>query len=729
MRFALALAAGLSLCACSPQSFDFKAIETVNGISTPSITINGGAEFTNNLEVRVTVQSPDTKWMKLTNDKDCATAADWMAQADQTAWTLAAENSMNEVYAKFRSRNGFETECVQASIVHDNRNPLAQIVERPPALNPVNVARFKFQGHDDGSGLDYFECQLRFGSFFPCAPEVAYSSLAEGNHNLLVRAVDRAGNRSEPVSAQWFIDTIPPDATIVSGPPRLSNQSAATLQFTADDRGGSGIAKVSCTLGPLLLDTCTSPFFVPNLVEGQYLLSVWATDRVGHVSAVATYGWTIDNIPTGEFSIIGVDAPPADQRVDSWLGGVSPTVHWTASNGATQYRASILTESGAVACSEATTTAAFHAFGAGCVLNDLTRYRARVVASDGAGNLRAVESVFTADRTAPQITISQPQLSTDQKTARVDFSVDDLSPGQLGTVTCFKTHFESGQPRVSQQSCLGVTSLTFSNLITGEHKFRVVATDLAGNTAEREITWRTQQVICDPFSGDLTACRGGLTGEIYYLNQQKQEQFRALATKSVDFYFSDGTKLNAVVNLLNLFGSTRRFNLGFPTADGNLVKDDQGNTLVEYFAFKLRSLVKLHTGDEPGYYQFAILSDDGSRLHAQRTPGGGFELLVDNDGNHSTRMGCSSSLVQMTSETRLPIELDYYQGPRDYIALTFMWRKVTPPGSADPLCGAGSNDFFFGPYPHNDYSNAYGYGQLVERGWKVLNENNFIAPQ
>ncbi|MEQ1879242.1 MAG: hypothetical protein ABL958_21580, partial [Bdellovibrionia bacterium] len=208
-RILLLLACSIS--ACTQQSFDFKAQEVLSGITTPRIEINGGAEFTNNLGVLVTTFSPDTKWMHISNDPHCADASEWIGQSDKVTWTLGTENARNQVFARFRSRNGFETDCVQATIVHDNLNPLVDIVERPADLHDSDISRFKFAGLDDGSGLDYFECQLTGSGFIPCPPLANYSGLGEGIRNLSVRAVDRAGNRSEPENAQWLIDTIAPD--------------------------------------------------------------------------------------------------------------------------------------------------------------------------------------------------------------------------------------------------------------------------------------------------------------------------------------------------------------------------------------------------------------------------------------------------------------------------------------------------------------------------------------
>jgi hypothetical protein len=733
-RVLVGLLSGL-LASCAQNSFQFKTQEELYGVAPALIFINGGALYTNNLGVQVSVQSPDTVKMKLSLNATCP--GDWSDQSAVVPFAIRDENAVNTVYGKFQSRNGYETDCIKASIVHDNKNPWVNIVEQPADPSPTNNSKFKFDGGDTGSGLDYFECQVTTGVYIPCSPFSNFSGLVDGHHKLLVRAVDRAGNRSDSDNAGWLIDTTPPEVTITKGPPQSSNSNSANFEFLADDKGGSGIAKVICQVGPVLRDPCPTSLFIAGLTPGTHALQVWAQDRAGHISRKITYDWSVDDVPSGDFTIIGVESPATDLRIDAWLNGVTPTAHWTRSDGANEYLVSILSESGAnVVCSEQITTQLVYAFPSSCRLADLTPYKVQVTARDAAGNTRTKTFNFTVDRTPPIIDIAAPVLSGDQKQATIDFSVSDLAPGVLASAICYQTDFENGQPKVVQQDCFGQTQLTFTGLTPGDHKFKIVALDVADNTSEKEITFKTQQVICDPFAGPLGLCKGGLVGEIYYLNQAQQSTFNSLRPKTVNFYFTDGTKLNAVVNLLSLFGSTRRFNLGFPTADGNLVKDDQGNTLVEYFAFNLATVIHLDVDnsdvskrDEPGYYQFATISDDGTLLNVKRTVTGTWEVLVNNDGNHATRMGCATDTIQFDADTRLPAQIQYYQGPRDYIALTLMWRKVSGPIPQESYCGQASSDLFFGPYPHDDFSNAHAFGQLTERGWKVLSERNFIAPQ
>lgn len=96
----------------------------------------------------------------------------------------------------------------------------------------------------------------------------------------------------------------------------------------------------------------------------------------------------------------------------------------------------------------------------------------------------------------------------------------------------------------------------------------------------------------------------------------------------------------------------RDFKEGFPGVDG----------LIEWFALNIRFKLNVPvTGD----YEFALNSDDGSRLFID-----GHEV-IDNDGQHGEIQ--KSAVVALTAgmhEVRLP----YFQGPRYRIALELKWK-------------------------------------------------------
>lgn len=104
----------------------------------------------------------------------------------------------------------------------------------------------------------------------------------------------------------------------------------------------------------------------------------------------------------------------------------------------------------------------------------------------------------------------------------------------------------------------------------------------------------------------------------------------------------------------------RRFDEGFPGVTDRF----------EWFAIRYEGQFSV---DREGTYTFRLNSDDGSRLYING------ERVIDNDGQHPPRSMSGSIDLQQGNHT---IVLEYYQGPRDLIALQLF---VTPPGGREQI--------------------------------------------
>ncbi len=122
----------------------------------------------------------------------------------------------------------------------------------------------------------------------------------------------------------------------------------------------------------------------------------------------------------------------------------------------------------------------------------------------------------------------------------------------------------------------------------------------------------------------------------------------------------------------------REFDLGFPAL---------GETLVEWFAIRFAGYLDIPTA---GTWGFRVCSDDGSKLWL--FPGGTRTLVIDNDGTHSVE--CVSGSVDLPVGLT-EVRLDYFQGPRNRIALQFYW---TPPGGAEAIVPEDALDLFASPF-------------------------------
>lgn len=236
--------------------------------------------------------------------------------------------------------------------------------------------------------------------------------------------------------------------------------------------------------------------------------------------------------------------------------------------------------------------------------------------------------------------------------------------------------------------------------------------------------YAANKIICDPFNGGTTTQKNyqkGIIAELFYRTAAMPRWY-----KTTD-YLQLGKKSEQNIFLSDINVPTRMFTEGFSTTQGQVLKDDQQNKLIEYFGVKMTTNLILSEDDEAGYYELALLSDDGATLTLKSNSlDETSEVLINNDGDHPTKMGCSTQTVRMVKNVMVPVELAYYQGPRYHISNILMWRKSSVAGQ-DTSCNQLGNNLFFDP--NNNSTPQTAFGALLARGWKVLTPNNYMVSQ
>ncbi len=121
-----------------------------------------------------------------------------------------------------------------------------------------------------------FECNTNGAGFADCVSPYALSGLANGAHDVIVRATDPAGNVSLTQTAAWTVDTVPPTTSITAG--TLDTRTSTSFQLSASEAGSS----FKCALDGAVAAACTSPYSVSGLTPGAHTVLAWATDIAGN---------------------------------------------------------------------------------------------------------------------------------------------------------------------------------------------------------------------------------------------------------------------------------------------------------------------------------------------------------------------------------------------------------------------------------------------------------------
>ena len=329
--------------------------------------------------------------------------------------------------------------------------PDTTIVNGPNSLSNTTSAVFDFSSNEAGAG---YECSVDGGIYLACSDPKTYVGLSQGAHQLLVRAVDPAGNSDDtPASWNWTIDSIAPQTTIDSGRPSSpTNLTTATFNFSANET-----ATFQCSLDGAAYASCTSPVTYNNLAEGTHTFAVRATDLAANTDlSPDTHNWTVDVTPP----VTTIITRPNDPT-----NSTSATLTFSANESAS-FECAL--DGGAYAsCSSPST------------YNNLAEgtHSLAVRATDLAGNAEQTPVTYgwTIDITPPQTVIdSAPSSLVNTADATFAFSANESAT--------FECALDGG-------AFAGCTSpLTYNGLAEGAHSFAVRATDLAGNTDQTPAT-------------------------------------------------------------------------------------------------------------------------------------------------------------------------------------------------------------------------------------------------
>jgi RNA polymerase sigma factor (sigma-70 family) len=142
-----------------------------------------------------------------------------------------------------------------------------------------------------GESRARFECRLDDDDFRRCPKRLLLRGLSQGEHVLLIRATDAAGNTDRsPIVERWTVDTKRPKTTIASGPSGVVHRRKAKFVLDANEEA----VTFECSLDDAAFAPCGATVVYTGLALGEHTFRARAKDEEDNVDRTpAKRSWTV----------------------------------------------------------------------------------------------------------------------------------------------------------------------------------------------------------------------------------------------------------------------------------------------------------------------------------------------------------------------------------------------------------------------------------------------------
>ena len=226
---------------------DHASIVTATGLNAAkSVNANWSAA---NAGIVFTNYSATFNFMAGQLDAGTDTNALIVGKLDSLLWSYPTVGTRTATSTQATGMTSFSD--FQLAEAADTTPPETTIDSGPSDPSTSSSATFEFSSDDPNAA---FECQLDSGGYESCSSPQTYSSLADGERTVSVRAIDAVGNTDQsPDTRTWTVDTTAPETSIDAGPFDPTNSTEATFEFSSDDPS----ATFECQLDGGSFDACS----------------------------------------------------------------------------------------------------------------------------------------------------------------------------------------------------------------------------------------------------------------------------------------------------------------------------------------------------------------------------------------------------------------------------------------------------------------------------------------
>ena len=344
---------------------------------------------------------------------------------------------------------------------------------------------------------------------------------AQGGWTWSVSAVDAAGNRADPVTGSFVLDTVPPEVELSLVSPTgarddLTNDPDLDLSIRTEagakvsvtvfrvEEGVPSAKPAYETATPAVVPAGGQLFYtIPELPDGNYIYRVAVTDVAGNTTDVPQRSITIDTVAPELGSVALTEASDSSTVGDNITNIPDLTFQGSGTEVGSTIRVSALNKvTGEVVTlvpDSFVANASNWVYSVPAELEDGT-YTFTFTAEDAAGNLSPVQSISVqVDTTAPPLGAVSLQSGSDTGSSDSDFITNDTSPvfsgsstlGDTVTIAIYRGDvlIKTGSTLVTNED--GTWNVQVSDLSDGHYHWVVTARDAAGNQSRLDTPGQT----------------------------------------------------------------------------------------------------------------------------------------------------------------------------------------------------------------------------------------------
>jgi hypothetical protein len=357
----------------------------------------------------------------------------------------------------------------------DNTAPGQPVVTGPVAWSNHSTPQFSWSAPSDLSGITGYSYSVDNppdDSVDTTSTSITTSTLGDGSHQFFVKARDAADNWGLPRLYSFSLDFANPTLAISSPvESAVQNTSSINVGWAGSD-SLSGINHYEVQLdanSPIDVGVSTSRLF-GSVPDGRHVVRVKAVDNaVNAITVMANL--TVDTVvPQASISVSGTEG-----SAGWFVSAVSVTITPSdATSGVNFTKYSI--DSGGLS-----------SYSSGFPLAESGVYEVSYYCQDFAGNSNPVAtSTIRVDLQAPSLSFTDLEdgATFTSKSIAVSWSSEDNISGL--------DHYEYKLDSGSYQSLAQTSSVGLSDLPAGQHTLTVRSVDVAGNVAEKNLTFNVE---------------------------------------------------------------------------------------------------------------------------------------------------------------------------------------------------------------------------------------------